>query len=99
MRPTNVGGNQTPSRIDLSVLRDEAAKPDFPVCGLVMSLVHQDQSFRFFKSDQKTGYITITHRDITRYFMATSEASQLVIQASAMATGRGEVFVLDMVSL
>lgn len=40
--------------------------------------------------------ITITHRDITRYFMATSEASQLVIQASAMATGRGEVFVLDM---
>lgn len=41
------------------------------------------------------GPITITHREITRYFMTIPEAAQLVIQATAMAKG-GEVFVLDM---
>jgi FlaA1/EpsC-like NDP-sugar epimerase len=41
------------------------------------------------------GPITLTHSEVTRYFMTISEASQLVIQASAMAAG-GDVFVLDM---
>jgi FlaA1/EpsC-like NDP-sugar epimerase len=49
----------------------------------------------FRRQIQDGGPITITHPEITRYFMSIPEAAQLVIQAGAMAKG-GEVFVLDM---
>ncbi|WGV15428.1 polysaccharide biosynthesis protein [Fuscovulum ytuae] len=49
----------------------------------------------FRQQIQAGGPITVTHADITRYFMSIPEAAQLVIQASAMARG-GDLFLLDM---
>lgn len=50
----------------------------------------------FFRNQiKKGGPITVTHKDIIRYFMTIPEAAQLVIQAGALGQG-GDVFVLDM---
>ncbi len=98
VRPTNVMGAS--KRLAELVLQAHANDPG---CGTVFTMVRfgnvLDSSGsvvrRFRKQIQDGGPVTVTHRDVVRYFMSIPEATTLVLQAGAMASG-GEVFVLDM---
>ena len=97
VRPTNVMGAS--KRLAEMFLQAHASKNPSTKLSIVRfgNVLGSSGSVvpKFRQQIKDGGPITITHSDITRFFMTISEASQLVIQAGAMAKG-GDVFVLDM---
>ncbi|WP_238526785.1 polysaccharide biosynthesis protein [Cellvibrio japonicus] len=97
VRPTNIMGAS--KRLAELVLQDLATRTSSTTFSMVRFGNVLDSSGsvvpRFREQIRRGGPITVTHKDIVRYFMTISEAAQLVIQAGSMAQG-GDVFVLDM---
>ena len=101
VRPTNVmGASKRIAELVLQAMADNALKGGNPTNFSMVrfgNVLGSSGSVAPLFSAQIAagGPITLTHSEVTRYFMTIPEAAQLVIQASAMAIG-GDVFVLDM---
>jgi FlaA1/EpsC-like NDP-sugar epimerase len=95
--PTSVmGATKRLAELVLQGLQDEHRSICFSMVRFGNVLASSGSVVPLFREQiRKGGPVTVTHREIIRYFMTIPEAAQLVIQAGAMAKG-GDVFVLDM---